>query len=85
MEGLLKADNAEGANNTAVECVGKTIKFKQHPGVRFNIIVSERPIPRGGHVEIKHGREFMVIPVNCPHHGKQEIAIPIPHAFSHSG
>jgi hypothetical protein len=82
--GLMGAPNAEIANEMAFRCADSLIHFDEHPGVKFNIVVSERPIPRGGRVEIRHGREFMVIPVECEH-GKSETVIPLPDEITNPG
>lgn len=63
MQGVVKAPDGNQAKDEALEFAKNFVDFERFPEVRWDIVASERPFPKGLRLEQCEGREFLAVPV----------------------
>ena len=63
LQGVLKARDGEQARERAFAQAKQLVDFERFPRVKWDIVASERPFPKGLVIgQCEHGREFLFVP-----------------------
>ena len=63
LQGVLKARDGGHARDRAFTQAKELVDFERFPKIRWDIVASERPFPKGLKiVQCEHGREFLFVP-----------------------
>jgi hypothetical protein len=63
LQGIVRAKSGDAARDLAYEQASQLIDFQRFPHIKWDLVASERPFPKGLRIEEMEGREFLFIPM----------------------